>query len=65
MMESNQELLGFITSRLDEWEEYRDNNYGDKWNEYYRLWRGIWQEQDKTRGSERSRLISPALQQAV
>jgi len=65
MMESNQELLGFIKSKLNEWEEYRDNNYEEKWNEYYRLWRGVWNESDKTRSTERSRLISPALQQAV
>ena len=35
------------------------------WDEYYRLWRGIWSVEDKTRQMERSRLIAPALQQAV
>jgi len=35
------------------------------WDEYYRLWRGIWSAQDKTRQTERSRLIAPALQQAI
>ena len=40
-------------------------NYEDKHDEYYRLWRGIWVENDKTRQSERSRIIAPALQQAV
>jgi len=35
------------------------------WDEYYRLWRGIWSAEDKTRQTERSRLIAPALQQAV
>jgi len=35
------------------------------WDEYYRLWRGIWSAEDKTRQMERSRLIAPALQQAV
>ena len=29
------------------------------------MWRGIWAESDKTRQSERSRIIAPALQQAV
>ena len=29
------------------------------------LWRGIWAAQDSDRKSERSRIISPALQQAV
>jgi metal-responsive CopG/Arc/MetJ family transcriptional regulator len=37
----------------------------DRWDEYERLWRGIYADEDKTRDSERSRLISPALQQAV
>ena len=29
------------------------------------LWRGIWILQDRTRTSERSRIIAPALQQAI
>ena len=29
------------------------------------MWRGIWADSDKTRQSERSRIIAPALQQAV
>ena len=40
-------------------------NYAQKFDEYYRLWRGIWAQEDVTRESERSRIISPALQQAV
>jgi len=58
-------LAGWLGTRLDEWRDHRDSNYLDKWDEYYRLWRGIWQSSDKTRQSEKSRLISPALQQAV
>ena len=58
-------LAGWLSTRLDEWRDHRDSNYLDKWDEYYRLWRGIWQSGDKTRQSEKSRLISPALQQAV
>ena len=58
-------LAGWLGTRLDEWRNHRDSNYLDKWDEYYRLWRGIWQSSDKTRQSEKSRLISPALQQAV
>jgi len=60
-----QGLAGWLGSRLDEWRNHRDSNYLDSWDEYYRLWRGIWQASDKTRQSEKSRLISPALQQAV
>ena len=66
-MEENkyQGLSGWLGTRLEEWTNHRDTNYLDMWDEYYRLWRGIWSESDKTRESEKSRLISPALQQAV
>jgi hypothetical protein len=48
-----------------EWRSHYEGNYEDRHEEFYRLWRGIWSEQDKTRQSERSRIIAPALQQAV
>lgn len=59
------DLLGWVLPKIKEWRQYRDDNYKEKWDEYYRLWRGIWDGKDKVRDSERSRLISPALQQAV
>ena len=37
----------------------------NRFEEYYRLWRGMWDPADSERRSERSRIISPALQQAV
>ena len=55
----------WVQSKVDEWREFYDTNYDDKHNEYYRLWRGIWSDQDKGRESERSRIVSPALLQAV
>ena len=58
-------LLGYCLQRVDEGERYRDQNYVEKWEEYYRLWRGIWAREDSQRASERSKLISPALQSAV
>ena len=60
-----QALAGWLTYRLESWRNHRDTNYVTMWDEYYRLWRGIWLEQDKTRSSEKSRIIAPALQQAV
>jgi len=63
--EGNPRLLGYCMERVLEGERYRDQNYGEKWEEYYRLWRGIWAREDKERSSERSKLISPALQSAV
>ena len=60
-----QGLAGWLDTRLEEWRNHRDSNYLSNWDEYYRLWRGIWKASDKTRQTEKSRLISPALQQAV
>ena len=51
--------------RLEGWRTHREINYTAKWDEYYRLWRGIWDASDRLRNSERSRIIAPALQQAV
>lgn len=58
-------LLSWVQTRLESWRDHRQATYEDKWHEYYRIWRGIWSAEDKTRQSERSRLISPATQQAV
>ena len=58
-------LEDWVQYKCDEWRDHYEANYSEKFDEYYRLWRGIWAEEDKTRASERSRIISPALQQAV
>ena len=61
-----QETLGdWVLTKRDAWRSHFDSNYKEKFDEYYRLWRGEWSAEDKTRQSERSRLISPALMQAV
>lgn len=58
-------LAGWIMSKCDQWRDHYESNYSERFDEYYRLWRGIWSQEDSLRQSERSRLISPALQQAV
>lgn len=63
--ESDKELVAFIIDHCDRWREHRDNNYQAKWDEYERLYYGVWSDEDKTRESERSRLVSPAIRQAV
>ena len=63
--EKDKELLSFIVSHTDKWREYRDQNYMDDWLKYERVWRGVWEAEDKQRQSERSRVISPATQQAI
>ena len=60
-----QALASWLNYRLDGWRTHRDINYIPQWDEYYRLWRGIWSAEDKTRQSEKSRIIAPALQQAI
>mgnify|MGYP006970155216 FL=1 len=58
-------LEGWVETKLDSWRDHFEANYANKFDEYYRLWRGQWAAEDRTRESERSRIISPALQQAV
>jgi hypothetical protein len=59
------ELVAWITSKLDPWRDHRDVNFLPLWEEYERIFRGLWAIEDRTRESERSRIISPATQQAV
>ena len=58
-------LHEWVESTTEEWRDHFEANYASKMEEYYRLWRGQWAESDKMRQSERSKLIAPALQQAV
>ena len=55
----------WIMHKCEQWRDHYESNYSERFDEYYRLWRGIWASEDSLRQSERSRLISPALQQAV
>ena len=58
-------LMAFVVNHTDTWRVYRDENYLDTWNEYERLWRGLWTGSDKNRDSERSRIVTPAIRQAI
>ena len=60
-----QTLEGWVLDKCEDWREHYESNYEDKHEEYFRLWRGIWNGSDTLRESERSKLIAPALQQAV
>jgi hypothetical protein len=62
---TDQKVESWVMDKVEQWRDHYSANYEEKFDEYYRLWRGIWSAEDKTRDSERSRLISPALQQAV
>ena len=58
-------LVEWVMTKCENWRDYYESNYEEKFEEYYRLWRGQWDPADSQRASERSRIISPALQQAV
>ncbi|KKT61755.1 MAG: hypothetical protein UW55_C0024G0007 [Candidatus Giovannonibacteria bacterium GW2011_GWA2_44_26] len=63
--ENDKELTSFVVDHADRWRDYRDQNYMDDWERYERVFRGKWNAEDKHRDSERSKIISPATQQAV
>ncbi len=58
-------LEEWVITKCENWRDHYESNYEQKFEEYYRLWRGQWDPADSERTSERSRIISPALQQAV
>ena len=62
---SEQSVEDWVMAKCETWRDHYEANYAQKFDEYYRLWRGIWSSGDMERKSERSRIISPALQQAV
>jgi hypothetical protein len=63
--ENDKELVSFVVDHCDRWRTYRDINFLPQWEEYERIFRGQWASEDKTRESERSRIVTPATQQAV
>jgi hypothetical protein len=63
--DSDKELVSFVVDHCDRWRDYRDTNFLQDWLEYERIFTGEWDAQDKTRDSERSRIVTPATQQAV
>ena len=63
--ENDKELTSFVVDHCDRWRDYRNTNFLDKYLEYERIFRCEWAAEDKTRDSERSRIVTPATQQAV
>lgn len=58
-------LISWVMANVDPWRAHRDSNHKAEWDEYYRMWRAKWAQEDKTRPSERSKVITPATMQAV
>ena len=63
--QNDKELTSFVVNHCDRWRDYRNVNFLDDYLEYERIFRGEWAAEDKTRESERSRIVTPATQQAV
>ena len=62
---NSQELVSWVMERVVRWRNARDNEYDEKWQNYWSLWKGEWNPRLKAKNAERSKLIAPALQQAV
>lgn len=62
---ASQELVSWVMSRVERWRRRRDMEWDKKWKKYYSLWKGEWDPELQNKQSERSKLIAPALQQAV
>lgn len=58
-------LTGWISQKINIWEDTRNRGYQRLWGEYWRMWRGMWAQEDLNRLSERSKLVAPALSQAI
>ena len=58
-------LVRWIMERVIEWERHRNTNYLKRWDEYYRIWRTEWNEEDRNRDVERSRIMPTDLAEAV
>lgn len=59
------ELTTYVVDHVSSWEIARDSEHKARWEEFYRLWRGIWIASDQNRQSERSRAIMPGIMHAV
>ena len=59
------DLASWIYPKVELWEQWRDNNYKERWNSYYRSYRGTWIGSDKNNEAEKSRIITPELATAV
>lgn len=65
MSGNDRKLVAFVMEKLDAWKNHREQNYDKLWKEYERIWLGKFEEEDRTRRTERAKIISPATQQAV
>jgi hypothetical protein len=58
-------VVSWIMNVVSNSRQSRDEEYKSRWDAYERTFRGFYNSQDKTRDGERSKLIAPALLQAI
>lgn len=59
------DLTSYVVSHVRAARESRDRMYKAKWDAYERTYRGVWSSNERSREGERSRIIAPALAQAI
>jgi len=40
--QSDKDLVSFVVDHCDKWRDWRDSNYETKWDEYERIYYGVW-----------------------
>ena len=58
-------LVSWIMDKVDSWRTHRDTQHAGRWDEYYRIWRGMATDGAEKRKTERSKIVAPATMQAV
>ena len=58
-------ISSWIMGMVKEWRDSRNSNHKAAWDKFERVYRGMYSRTDAARETERSRLIAPALQQAI
>lgn len=64
-LQSTVTIESWVKTKVDEWRDHYKNNYQEQDERNYRVFRGIFKEDDRERKSEKSTLVSPATLQAV
>lgn len=64
-LSTDEKLVAWVVDRTRRWKEHRNANYSQQWDQYERQWRAIYSTEEKTRKTERSVIISPAISEAV
>lgn len=62
---SSADIVSWVMNRVFRWRNHRDANYQTQWDRYYNIWRGTWSADLKNKDIERSKIITPATQQAI